>query len=336
MNTLSGLPLADAHGRSVSYLRLSVTDRCNLRCVYCDNQMSNRLSHFDVLRYEEMLDLMGLARGLGIGKVRLTGGEPFARKDFMEFLERARTRYPDLRLRITTNGTMLAPFAPRLAAAGVDRVNISLDTLDPATFARVTGRDLYHAVRRAIDACLEAGLGVKINAVAMRGVNDQELPGFLALARELPVDVRFIEYMPMGGSEWHAEQVWRASDILAEAQALARITLLPRDAGDAGPAQMYAIEGGKGRLGLITPLSNHFCASCNRLRITSGGVLRTCLFSDKVYRLRPALRHPKLGLPAVERILRLALRNKPVGADLLAARRSGQGVSHTAMSSIGG
>lgn len=330
------LPLADDKGRQVSYLRLSVTDRCNLRCLYCDGQMRQRLTHFDVLRYEELLDLMGLARSLGIGKVRLTGGEPFARRDFMEFLERARDRFPDVNLRLTTNGTLVAPYAARLAAAGVDRVNISLDTLVPETFARITGQDLYAEVRRAIDACLDAGIRVKINAVAMRGVNDLELPAFLALARELPVDIRFIEYMPMGGADWHADQVWRASDILEEAKVLARLTPLARDAEDAGPAQMFAIEGGKGRLGLITPLSNHFCGSCNRLRITSGGVLRTCLFSDRVYRLRPALRHPKLGLPAVERIVRLALRKKPVGADLLAARRSGQGVSNTSMSSIGG
>lgn len=328
--------LADDKGRTVSYLRLSVTDRCNLRCLYCDGQMKQRLTHHDVLRYEELLDLMGLARDLGIGKVRLTGGEPFARRDFMDFLERARERFPDVSLRLTTNGTLVAPYAPRLAAAGVSRVNISLDTLNAATFARITGQDLYPQVRSAIDACLEAGIRVKINAVAMRGVNDRELPGFLALARDLPVDIRFIEYMPMGGAEWHAEQVWRASEILEEAQVLAKLTPLAREAEDAGPAQMYSIEGGKGRLGLITPLSNHFCGSCNRLRITSGGVLRTCLFSDRVYRLRPALRHPKLGLAAVERIVRLALRKKPVGADLLAARRAGEGVSATSMSSIGG
>jgi cyclic pyranopterin phosphate synthase len=298
--------------------------------------MSRRLSHDDILRYEELLDLMGLARGIGIGKVRLTGGEPFARRDFMDFLENARARFPDVSLRLTTNGTLLAPFTPRLAAAGVDRVNISLDTLVPGTFARVTGQDLYHMVRQGIDACLEAGIRVKINAVAMRGVNDRELPGFLALARELPVDIRFIEFMPMGGAAWDSSQVWTAEAILAEAKTLAGLTPLPRDAGDAGPAQMFSIDGGKGRFGLITPLSNHFCASCNRLRITSGGVLRTCLFSDRVYRLRPALRHPKLGLPAVERILRLALRKKPVGAELLAARRAGQGVSAASMSSIGG
>jgi len=329
-------PLADDKGRCVSYLRLSVTDHCNLRCLYCDGRMSQRLSHFDVLRYEELLDLMGLASDLGIRKVRLTGGEPFARRDFMEFIERARARFPALALRLTTNGTLLAPFAARLAAAGVDRVNISLDTLSRATFARVTGQDLYDEVRRGIAACLEAGLGVKINAVALRGVNDQELGGFLDLARALPVDVRFIEYMPMGGAAWSPEQVWSAADILAEAGRLATLTPLPRDDADAGPAQMYAIDGGRGRFGLITPLSNHFCASCNRLRITCGGVLRTCLFSDRTYRLRPALRHPKLGPGQVARIMRLALRKKPVGAELLAARRAGQGVSLTSMSSIGG
>ncbi|PKN08782.1 MAG: GTP 3',8-cyclase MoaA [Deltaproteobacteria bacterium HGW-Deltaproteobacteria-8] len=334
-----GKALTDTRGRSVSYLRLSVTDRCNLRCLYCDSRMRQWLSHDEVLRYEEFLDIMGLGVKLGIGKVRLTGGEPFARRGFMEFVEAARARFPQIDLRLTTNATLLAPFAPRLAAAGVARINISLDTLNPATFARVTGQDQYHEVRRGIDACLAAGLRVKLNAVAMRGVNDGELAGFLGLARDLPIDVRFIEYMPMGGSEWKPEQVWRATDILSEAKALAELVPLERVSGgpdDSGPAQMYAIKGGAGRFGLITPLSNHFCGTCNRLRITSGGVLRTCLFSDRVYRLRGALRHPKLGLPAVERILRLASKVKPLGFELLAARRAGQGVCGTAMSAIGG
>jgi cyclic pyranopterin phosphate synthase len=329
------LPLADARGRGVSYLRLSVTDRCNLRCLYCDRQMRHVLSHFDVLRYEEMLQIMGLGLRLGIGKVRLTGGEPFARRDFMEFLETARGRFPSLALRLTTNGTLLAPFAGRLAAAGVDRVNISLDTLDRETFARITGQDMLDRVLAGIEACLAAGIKVKLNAVALRGINDHELGGFLDMARRLPVDVRFIEYMPMGGADWAPEQVWSADAILADAGRLVTLTPLARDAADAGPAQMYAIEGGAGRLGLITPLSNHFCGSCNRLRITSGGVLRTCLFSDRTYRLRPALRHRKLGITAVERIIRLALKAKPIGAELLAARRAGQ-VCATAMSSIGG
>lgn len=328
--------LMDARGRTVSYLRLSVTDRCNLRCLYCDSRMRQWLTHDEVLRYEEFLDLMGLGLKLGIGKVRLTGGEPFARKGFMDFVEAARTRFPSLDLRLTSNATLLAPFAPRLAAAGVTRINISLDTLDPATFARVTGQDLYHEVRRGIDACLEAGIRVKLNAVAMRGVNDLELAGFLDLARTLPIDVRFIEYMPMGGSEWRPEQVWRAADILAEARTLAELQPVARGAEDSGPAQMYAVGGGLGRFGLITPLSNHFCGSCNRLRITSGGVLRTCLFSDRVYRLRGALRHPKLGLAFVERILRRASQAKPLGFELLAARRAGEGVCATAMSAIGG
>ena len=166
-------------------------------------------------------------------------------------------------------------------------------------------------------------------------MNDGELAGFLELARTTPIDVRFIEFMPMGGASWAPEQVWSAQDILAGAHTLAELTPLGRDAADSGPAQMFSLAGGQGRFGLITPLSNHFCATCNRLRITSGGNLRTCLFSDRVSRLRPALRHPKLGLAAVERILRLALRAKPVGFELLAARRAAK-VCATSMSSIGG
>jgi len=331
------IPLpTDDLGRQINYLRLSVTDRCNLRCVYCCGQTLQRISHFDVLRYEELLDLIRLAENLGIRKVRLTGGEPFVRKGFMDFVETVRGRFPDLSLRITTNGTLLAPFAQRLAAAGVDCVNISLDTLDSGTFLRITGQNLYDDVWRGISACLRVGIGVKINAVALRGINDGEMAGFLRLARMLPVDVRLIEFMPMGGGEWRPEQVWSAQDILAEARELAELTPVPRDSFDAGPAQMFAIKGGRGRFGLITPLSNHFCAHCNRLRITSNGELRTCLFSDRTYRLRPALRHPALGLKAAERILRLALRRKPVGAELLAARSAGLNVSATAMSAIGG
>jgi len=327
--------LHDDKGRNVSYLRLSVTDRCNLRCLYCEGSISPRLTHNDVLRYEELLDLMGLAENLGIGKVRLTGGEPFARKGFMEFMEAARLRFPAMDLRLTSNATLIAPYAQRLAAAGVERINISLDTLNPERFHKVTGQDLYREVRQGIDACLAAGIRVKINAVALKGVNDDELPGFLQLARENPIDIRFIEFMPMGGASWASEQVWSAEDILAQAKKLAELTPLERDGLDSGPAQMFSIAGGLGRFGLITPLSNHFCATCNRLRITSGGNLRTCLFSDRVFRLRPALRHAKLGLPFVERILRRALKAKPLGFELLAARRSGK-VCTTGMSAIGG
>jgi len=330
--------LEDRHGRKASYLRVSVTDRCNLRCTYCAGEGQEFIPHPDILRYEEILDFIGLSVDLGIEKVRFTGGEPFVRKGFGDFMIEAARRYPTLDLCVTTNATRIDDYVKPLAEAGIRRVNISLDTLDPVKFEKVTGRDEFHAVRSNIDRCLEAGMTVKVNAVAMRGINDDELGAFLHFATENRLDMRFIEFMPVGTETgWKDDSVWKSEDLLTEAQELA--DLVPSVNGDgnqSGPARMFDISGGKGRLGLISPYTNHFCGTCNRLRLTSDGNLRTCLFSDKVYRIRPVLRHPKLGLPAVEKILRGASRHKPIGNDLLQRMPAGQGVCRTRMASIGG
>lgn len=329
--------LEDRHGRKASYLRVSVTDRCNLRCTYCAGA-GDFIPHPDILRYEEILEFMDMAQGLGIEKVRFTGGEPFVRKGFGDFMVEAATRFPEMELCATTNGTLIADEVEKLAAAGVRRLNISLDTMDRAKFERITGRDLFDSVRDSIDRCLAAGMRVKVNAVAMKGVNDNELAEFMEFARTHPLDMRFIEFMPVGlGNGWQDSAVWTAEDILAGAKELAE--LHPVDSEESpqhGPARMFTIEGGLGRLGLISPYSNHFCATCNRLRLTSNGNLRTCLFSDKVYRLRPALRHPLLGSEAVERIIRRASRHKPIGHELLERKPKDQGVCQTRMASIGG
>lgn len=196
--------LSDGHGRTVRYLRLSVTDRCNLRCVYCrSNARQQCIPHAQVLRYEEMARMVGVAASLGVGKVRLTGGEPFARKGCDQFLRILRARFPFLDLRVTTNGTLLGPHIPLLRQVGVSAVNLSLDSFDRATFARVTGRDLLPAVLAALDALLAADIRVKINVVAMRGVNDGQMDDFVHAARSMPLDLRFIEFMPMGnGTLW--------------------------------------------------------------------------------------------------------------------------------------
>lgn len=328
--------LIDSLGRTVSYLRLSVTDRCNLRCLYCGSKPAALLPHPEILRYEELLTLIGVARSLGIGKVRLTGGEPFARRDFLPFVRRVREAHPDLDLRITTNGTLLAGLAPELAAAGITRLNISLDSLERGNYARITGKDALPLVLRAVDECLAAGIRVKLNAVALRGINDHELADFLALARAKPVDVRFIEFMPVGGDTvFCPERFWPAEEIVAEAKRHAELTPEPRGGPDSGPARLFRIAGGLGRLGVISPLSNHFCATCNRLRVTAAGNLRTCLFSDREYRLKALLRHPRLGSAAVRRVMELALRNKPLGHELL-KERLGAAVCRTRMSAIGG
>lgn len=331
--------LTDVQGRAVNYLRLSVTDRCNLRCIYCAGGPRTFIPHRDILRYEECGLLMDLAQRLGMRKVRLTGGEPFVRKGFADFLVHSLRRFPKLDLRVTTNATLLAPHVERLARAGLRRVNISLDTLDPQRFARITGQDMFDRVRSAMDACLEAGITVKINAVALAGINDDELPAFVELARTRPVDVRFIECMPVGqGVDQGVGETppWTACRILSEAARHAELEPVERGDPDRGPARMYRIDGGPGRLGVISPLSCHFCDQCNRLRITSDGTLRTCLYSERGYRLRPLLRHPDLGIGKVEQVVRLALARKPRGADLLTRRMSGEAVCATRMHSIGG
>lgn len=325
--------LFDRHERVASYLRLSVTDRCNLRCSYCRSGAETFIPHDDILRYEEMLDIVGLAVDMGIQKVRVTGGEPFARKGLVSFLEAMRGNHPALDIRLTTNATLLGPHIPALAALGVNAVNISIDTFKPDRYTQTTGRDLLPRVLENIDALREAGLLVKLNAVAMRGVNDDELPEFLAFARSRQLDIRFIEFMPMGeGTAWSSALFWPADDILAAARALVKLAPEP-SLGNSGPATMYAMEGG-GRLGLITPLSNHFCGLCNRLRVTSDGRLRTCLFDDREFRIREALRHPRLGLNAVRRILLAATMRKPIGADIL--RQRTHEVAKRRMTAIGG
>ncbi|WP_319778842.1 GTP 3',8-cyclase MoaA [Maridesulfovibrio sp.] len=328
--------LTDKIGRTVNYLRLSVTDRCNLRCMYCVTKDFKFIPHPEILRYEEMLRLVDLAASMNISKLRLTGGEPFARRGFMGFISSVMSSHPELDLRITTNGTLIEPLVPELKKIGVSRLNISLDTLDRKTFAEVTGRDHLNDVLAAISACLSAGIRIKINAVAMKGINDKELGSFIDFAREYPIDIRFIEFMPMGDDTKSDSRFWSADDILEQGRQLTNLIPVKRTAENRGPARMYTIENGKGRLGLISPVSSHFCSTCNRLRITSDGKLRTCLFSDRTYRLRNILRNPKLGDDTLRRVIAAATRDKPLGYHLLEQRSGSEGVCVTQMSAIGG
>lgn len=331
-------PLKDTHGRQVRYLRLSVTDRCNLRCKYCVREVPSFISHPDILRYEEMRALIEQFRLLGVRKVRLTGGEPFVRKGFVDFIESLMDRYSDLDLRITTNATLLEPYIGRLAQAGIRRLNISLDTLEPEQFAQITGRNMFTRVRRVIDRCLEHEIAIKINAVAMHDVTLGQIPGFLEFIRQRPVDVRFIELMPIGGTENGIQNTFLpVPRILAELKKhVSLVPLATNPSLTSGPAKVYEVAGCLGRIGVITPMSSHSCATCNRVRITSDGQLRTCLYSDKTYRLRGILRHPQLGIDKVMEVIRLAGRSKPEGYKLLQKLSEGSSVCRTAMTSIGG
>jgi GTP 3',8-cyclase len=329
--------LKDDHGREINYLRISLTDRCNLRCFYCwPSKYIRFIPHKDILQYEEILRLIRIGQELGVGKVRLTGGEPMVRREFLPFLERVQHMCSGIDLRLTTNGTLLAGRAARLKAMGLRTLNISLDTLDERKYERITGRPLYAKVRQGIDECLEHGLKVKINAVALRGVNDNEVESFIGLASTLGVEVRFIEFMPIGGKTiWDDAHFWSSEDILAEAMKYADLRHVPEGKRSSGPANVFRIGESGGRFGVISGVSGHFCGRCNRLRITANGRLRTCLFSDKEFRLTPLLRHEGLGDEFVTKVMRLASRKKPLGF-LELAKHAGEAVCKKNMSAIGG
>ena len=332
--------LIDAHGRKVTYLRVSVTDRCNLSCRYCREKDMPFIPHESILRFEEMEDIIGLMAGMGVRKLRFTGGEPFARKGFIDFLRRIRQQHPSLGLRITSNGTLLGPHIEALKELDA-MMNISLDTLDRARFASITGSDLLPDVLENLRRMAALGIKLKVNAVAMRGENDKELPALAALAMEHPLDVRFIEFMPMGeGSIWSESLFWPADEILAAARQ--HWELIPcdeanRNAEERGPAKLWKLRDREGRLsagrfGLISSVSHTFCTTCNRLRLTADGQIRTCLYDDEEWPVRDILRSQ--GLEAVRRVILDAVAHKPLGSEILA--KSKGPVAMKRMSAIGG
>jgi cyclic pyranopterin phosphate synthase len=325
------MALIDQHGRKISYLRLSVTDRCNLRCTYCMPPGGVELiPRSEVLSFEELLRVAAAAVTTGIEKIRVTGGEPLVRKGLSPFLAQL-SRLPGLReLVLTSNGILLAEQAAALKAAGVQRLNISLDSLCPATFAAITrGGDLAQ-VWAGIAVAEELGLPVKVNMVVMRGVNDQELLDFAALTLKRKIAIRFIEQMPTVLGAPDAEGIVSGSEILARLGQAFELQALTRGE-RCGPAQTFRIAGAVGSLGLITPISGHFCGDCNRLRISAAGVARSCLFGNECVDLKPALANSENTL--LERTLRELVAHKP-------ARHQLQRVEETptdfAMAKIGG
>ena len=286
-------PLFDQHGRPLEYLRLAVTDRCNLRCFYCMPEEGIRyMPKHDLLSYEEMLRLTGLLATLGVRKVRLTGGEPFVRRDLVPFMERL-AQLPGIDdLSLTTNGVLTAPHVPALARIGVRAVNLSLDTLDRARFASITRRDELPRVMETFYALLEAGIQVKINAVVMDGQNIADLVPLADLSRALPVDVRFIEEMPFNGGSHAAGPAslpWNHRRIRQHlAEHFGELTPLPAAVG--ATAADYSIAGHQGRVGIIAAYSRTFCGTCNRLRLTAEGGIKTCLYDQGVLDVRALLR----------------------------------------------
>ncbi|MBM3459639.1 MAG: GTP 3',8-cyclase MoaA [Armatimonadetes bacterium] len=283
--------LVDRFGRIHSNLRISITDRCNFRCVYCMPEEMEFYPREVILTYEEIMRLARIAADLGVDKIRLTGGEPLVRRDLPVLVRGldALNRFRDLSL--TTNGARLAEMAGELWEAGLRRINVSLDSLDPGRFAELTRRPLFDAVMRGLEAARSVGFSpIKVNAVAMRGFTEFELLAFAELAREQCYQVRFIEFMPLDGdNEWDLKQVLTSQEIL---DTISAVYPLERSSpvGASDPATVYRFLDGRGEIGIIPTVTEPFCTQCNRIRLTADGKLRHCLFAVEETDLKTPLR----------------------------------------------
>jgi GTP 3',8-cyclase len=307
------MALIDPHHRRIDYLRISVTDRCNLSCVYCKPRSEMRmLKHGDILTYEEILHLVSVAVRLGISRIRVTGGEPLVRRGIVEFIASLR-RYSGIEdISLTTNGVLLADLAEALALAGKPRLNISLDSLNPAKFHEITGSDNWWAVWHGIKRAEELGFSpLKLNMVPVRGLNDDEVVDFAGLTLERRLHVRFIEFMPIGAKDrWHKD-VCVSSDQVRAAIERKFGELVPfTSSRSAGPSENFQIPGARGVIGFISPISRHFCDSCRRLRLTADGKVRPCLLSDTEIDIKSPLRRG-CDDAEIERLLRHAIEIKP-------------------------
>jgi cyclic pyranopterin phosphate synthase len=329
------MTLYDPHKRLIDYLRISVTDRCNLSCIYCKPRAGMKvLPHREILSYEEIRRLVALAVPLGITRVRVTGGEPLVRRGIVEFIA-SLTAQPGLKdISITTNGVLLDELADGLMRAGKPRLNISLDSLDPQKFRTITGSDSYERVWRGINRAEELGFfPLKINMVPVRGMNEDEVANFARLTIDRRFHVRFIEFMPIGADDrWHRDSCVSASEIRAVIEREVG-PLTPFSPGDsAGPSDNFQLPNARGVIGFISPITRHFCGSCRRLRLTADGKIRPCLLSDTEIDIKASLRGG-CDDAELERLFRLALEIKP---DRHYVNESGPGCFQRTMSRIGG
>jgi GTP 3',8-cyclase len=329
-------PLVDSFARRIDYIRLSVTDRCDFRCVYCMSENMNFLPKADLLTLEELERLAGAFVARGVRKIRLTGGEPLVRRNIMQLvrgLSKLFERGLD-ELTLTTNGSQLARYAAELAECGVRRVNVSLDTLDRQKFRAITRWGDLDQVLKGVDAAQAAGLKVKFNCVALKGDNEDEFLPLVEWAHGRGADVSFIEAMPLGEDAAHNIESFLPLDKVA-AELARRLTLSPSAHASGGPARYFDVAETGGRVGFITPLSQHFCDSCNRVRVTCTGALFTCLGQEDQTDLRSPLRSSPLDGP-LNAALDDAMRRKPRGHDFLAQWAGELAPSARPMSMTGG
>ncbi|MFG6497891.1 GTP 3',8-cyclase MoaA [Sulfitobacter sp. 1A13191] len=332
-------PLIDPFMRAITYLRVSVTDRCDFRCVYCMSENMTFLPKKELLTLEELDRLCSNFIDLGVEKLRITGGEPLVRRGIMTFFDGMKRHLDSGKLKeltLTTNGSQLERFADDLYAAGVRRVNVSLDTLDEQKFADITRWGRLPQVLRGIDAAQRAGLKIKINAVALKDFNEPELLHITEWCAERGIDLTWIEVMPMGdlGNEDRFGQYWSLRDVRARYAEHYTVTDLAERTG--GPARYVRLEETGQKIGFITPLSHNFCESCNRVRVTCTGEIFMCLGQEDVADLRKPLRdHPDTDLPLQEAI-RAAIDRKPKGHDFDYSRQRVDGQMPRHMSHTGG
>jgi cyclic pyranopterin phosphate synthase len=303
--------LADSFGRRIRVLRVSLTDHCNFRCVYC--MPPEGLPHIDKTTYlsrDDIARFVSVTARMGVGRYRLTGGEPLLRRDVVDIVARLRDIDGVDELSMTTNGSLLGRLAAPLRRAGLDRLNISLDSLDPDRFESITLVSQYERVREGITTAIGEGFPVKINVVIMNGLPDSELLEFVQLAVDHDIDVRFLEFMPLCGTGWRPDLVYpigKARDTIKQ-----HLNLTPMIRED-HPAETFLIEGGRGRVGFIASLSEPFCSSCSRMRLTADGRIRPCLFSSYEVPVADALRAGDDA--SLERVIRSAVWNKPKGSE---------------------
>ena len=311
------MSLIDGYGRPHTYLRIAVTDRCNLRCSYCmPPQGIIQRQRDEILTFEEITRVARLCVSAGVNKIRLTGGEPTIRRDLDVLIQQLRELPGDISLGMTTNGVRLQALALPLKASGLTALNISLDTLRPERFIRITGRDYLADVLAGIETAILCGFtSLKLNTVLLAGVNDDELFDFLEFVRDKPLSLRFIEYMPFADNGWSQENLLPSAEVIS--RITARYPLQPlSDALPGASAREYRIEGFRATIGFITPMSDAFCGSCSRLRLTADGSIKTCLFSPATVNLRVLLREGATDERLLEAI-RTALASKALAHPLL-------------------
>ncbi len=332
---MAARPLIDGFGRRISYVRLSVTDRCDFRCAYCMPLEMTFLPKADVLTLEELDAVASAFVARGVSRIRLTGGEPLVRKGFLELVQGLKRHIGHGldELTLTTNGSQLARFAEPLFAAGVRRVNVSLDTLDAGRFRQITRTGELAPVLEGIAAAKAAGLSVKLNMVALKGLNDDEIPEMVAWAGERGFDLTFIETMPLGLIE--EDRTDRYLPLTEVRRTLERrMTLVDSPERTGGPARYARVAGTAQKLGFITPLTHNFCESCNRVRVTATGTLFMCLGQEDRVELRDLLR--SAGPAALDEALDRAMRLKPRGHDFVIERRAAAPAVSRHMSMTGG